>query len=95
MTKTNQVSKPSLNFLDALLRLLDKKRKILIKICTYLEKSRFSCVQLFANLWTITHKAPLSVGFSSKNTVVGCHAPLQGIFWTLGYNPHLLHLLHW
>ena len=27
MTKTNQVSKPSLNFLDALLRLLDKKKK--------------------------------------------------------------------
>ena len=30
-----------------------------------------------------------------KNTGVGCHALLQGIFLTQGSNPHLLHLLHW
>ena len=30
-----------------------------------------------------------------KNTTVGCHAVLQGIFLTQGLNPHLLHLLHW
>ena len=30
-----------------------------------------------------------------KNTRVGCHAFLQGIFPTQGPNPHLLHLLHW
>ena len=30
-----------------------------------------------------------------KNTGVGCHALLQGIFLTLGSNPRLLHLLHW
>ena len=29
-----------------------------------------------------------------KNTGVGCHALLQGIFPTQGSNPHLLHLLH-
>ena len=29
-----------------------------------------------------------------KNTVVGCHALLQGIFMTQGLNPHLLQLLH-
>ena len=29
-----------------------------------------------------------------KNTGVGCHALLQGIFPTQGSNPHL-HLLHW
>ena len=29
-----------------------------------------------------------------KNTRVGCHAHLQGIFLTQGWNPHLLHLLH-
>ena len=30
-----------------------------------------------------------------KNTGVGCHALLQGIFLTRGSNPHLLCLLHW
>ena len=30
-----------------------------------------------------------------KNTGVGCHALLQGIFLTSGSNPHLLRLLHW
>ena len=30
-----------------------------------------------------------------KNTVVGCHTLLQGIFSTQGSNPCLLHLLHW
>ena len=29
-----------------------------------------------------------------KNTGVGCHALLQGIFLNQGSNPHLLHLLH-
>ena len=31
---------------------------------------------------------------SGKNTEVGCHALLQGIFWAQGLNPSLLHLLH-
>ena len=30
-----------------------------------------------------------------KNTGVGCHAILQGIFPTQGSNPHLFCLLHW
>ena len=30
-----------------------------------------------------------------KNTGVGCHSLLQGIFWTQGSNPCLLQLLHW
>ena len=33
--------------------------------------------------------------FIGKNTRVGCHVLLQGIFLTQGLNPHLLHLLHW
>ena len=32
---------------------------------------------------------------SGKNTGVGCHSLLQGIFLTQGWNPHLLCLLHW
>ena len=38
---------------------------------------RFSHVQLFATLWTRACQAPLSIGFSSKNTGVGCHAFLR------------------
>ena len=33
--------------------------------------------------------------FPDKNTGVGCHLLLQGIFLTQGSNPTLLHLLHW
>ena len=33
--------------------------------------------------------------FPGKNTRVGCHAFLQGIFPTQGLNPCLLRLLHW
>ena len=33
--------------------------------------------------------------FPGKNTGVGCHDLLQGIFQTQGSNLHLLHLLHW
>ena len=33
--------------------------------------------------------------FPGKNTGVGCHFLLQGIFLTHGSNPHLLLLLHW
>ena len=33
--------------------------------------------------------------FPGKNTGVGCHALLQGIFLTQGSNPSLFHLLHW
>ena len=33
--------------------------------------------------------------FPGKNTGVGCHFILQGVFPTQGSNPHLLCLLHW
>ena len=33
--------------------------------------------------------------FPSKNTGVGCHFLLQGIFPTQGSNPRLLPLQHW
>ena len=46
-----------------------------------------SCVRLPAAPPTTARQAPLSVGFSSKNPGVGCHAPLQGIFPTQRLNP--------
>ena len=33
--------------------------------------------------------------FPGRNTEVGCHFLLQGIFLTQGSNSHLFHLLHW
>ena len=40
-------------------------------------------------------QALLSVDSLGKNTGVGCHALLQGIFPTQGGNKHLICLLHW
>ena len=56
--------------------------------------SHFSRVQLFAALRTVASQAPLSMGFFSKNTGVGCHILLQGIFPTQGWNLRFLQLLH-
>ena len=47
--------------------------------------SCFSHVRLFATPWTVTHRAPLSMGFSRKNTGVDCCALLQGIFLIQGF----------
>ena len=41
--------------------------------------------------WTVAHQAPLSMGFPRKNTGMGCHFRLQGIFLTQGSNQHLQH----
>ena len=45
----------------------------------------FSRAQL-CKPWTAVHQAPLSMGFSGKNTGVVCHFLLQGIFQTQGWN---------
>ena len=56
--------------------------------------SCFSRVQLFATQWIVAY---LFCPWNSpgKNTGMGCHALLQGIFPTQGLNPPLLLLLHW
>ena len=38
----------------------------------------FSCVQLFATLWTVAHQAPLSVGFSRREYWSGFPCPSPG-----------------
>ena len=57
--------------------------------------SRWGCVCLISQscttLWTVAHQAPLSMGFPSKNTGVGCHLLFQGIFLIQGLNLCLLH----
>ena len=44
----------------------------------------------FVTPWAVAHQAPLSVGFSDKNTGVGCHFLLRGVFLTQGLNPCFL-----
>ena len=46
-------------------------------------------------LWTCSPPGSSLHGILCKNTRVGCHALLQGIFPTQGSNQHLLCLLHW
>ena len=53
--------------------------------------SRFSRPWLLATPWTVACQAPLSMKFPSKNTGVGCHSLLQGVFPTEGWNLGLLH----
>ena len=52
-------------------------------------------IWLLGTPWTIAHQALLSMGFPSKNTGVGYHFLLQGIFLIQRSNSCLLHLLHW
>ena len=55
-----------------------------------------SHVRLFPTPWVVACQAPLSMGDSpGRNTGVGCHVLLQGIFLTQESNPYLLCLLHW
>ena len=66
--------------------------KPLLDLCCYLVTK--SCPTFCDPMGSkrVACKAPLSMGFSSKNTEVGCHFLLQGIFLTQGSN---LHLLQW
>ena len=58
--------------------------------------SHFSRVWLFCDTMDCSPARLLcQQDFSGKNTGVGCHFLLQGIFPTQGLNPQLLHLLHW
>ena len=59
------------------------------------------CVLLFVTPWTVACQAPPVHGIFQARilewvaTRMGCHALLQGIFWTQGLNLCLLLLLHW
>ena len=51
-------------------------------MCARVCAQSLSNVWLFATLWTVTHQAPLSMGFSKQEYGVDCHFLLQGIFLT-------------
>ena len=78
---------------------IDSEEKAGVKVGSvgepYMWLSHFCRVWVFVTLHTVARQAPLSMQFSSKNTGVGCHDPLQGIFPTQGSNPRILSLLHW
>ena len=61
--------------------------------------SCFSCVQLFATLWTIAHQASLSRAFSTQEYWSGLPYPLAGALPNLGTEStiliHFLRLLYW
>ena len=54
---------------------------------SYMCAQLLSHVGLFMTPQTIACQAPLSMDSSGKNTGVGCHFRLQGIFPTQGLNP--------
>ena len=47
--------------------------------------SCFSCVQLFAILWTVAHQAPLSIQYSRQESWSGLPCPSPGFFLTTWY----------
>ena len=49
--------------------------------------SQFSQIQLFATLWTIAHKAPLSMGFSRREYCGGLPYPPLGDLPNPGIKP--------
>ena len=53
------------------------------------------CMLSHVTPWTAATRLLLSWDFPGKNTGVGCHFLLQGIFPSQGLNPHLLHPLYW
>ena len=63
--------------------------------CLYVCAQLLSCVRLFATPWTVACQVPLVHGSSlSKNTGVGCHSLLQGIFPTQAANLHCRWILY-
>ena len=52
--------------------------------CDHLVFSHEVVSDSFATLWTVAYQAPLPIGFPGRNTEVGCHFLLQGIFLTQG-----------
>ena len=49
--------------------------------------SCFNLIQLFVNLWTIAHQAPLSMGFSMQEYLSGLPCPTPGDIPDLGILP--------
>ena len=57
--------------------------------------SCFSCIQLFATIWSVAHQAPLFMGFSRQEYGSGLPCTPPGDLPDPGMNLCLQHLLHW
>ena len=69
---------------------------ILLYTCDKSMLSCFSCVHLFATLWTVTLRAPLSIGFSRQENWSGLLCPPPGDLPNPGIKPlSLMSPLHW
>ena len=62
-----------------------------VKIILQSKVKSLSRVQLFVTPWMVAYQAPGPWDFPGKNSGVGCHFLLQGIFPTQGLNQGLLH----
>ena len=60
---------------------------VFLSVCGLVAKS----CPILATPWTVACRLLCPWDFPGKNTGVGCHALLQGIFPTQGSNPCLLH----
>ena len=92
--------KPSLHFGKFHFRLISHSPDLLIPMSLFQSEVKVksvSRVRLFATPWTVEPgriflaSLPLAWDFPGKNTGVGCHFHLQGIFPIQGSNPGLLH----
>ena len=68
---------------------------LLLQCCACAQVLSCSAVSDSATQWTEPTRLLSAWDFPGKNTGVGCHFVLQGLFLTQGSNPHLLCLLHW
>ena len=75
-----EVHRTKLSFLDPLMFL--QCVCVCVCVCVYVCVQLLSRVQLFATPWTVTHQAPLSIGFPRQEYGMCCHFLLQGIFST-------------
>ena len=76
---------PSTKLVPGARELLD----LLVKV--KVEMKSLNPVQLFATPWTVAYHASRPWDSPGKNTGVGYHFLLQGIFQTQGSNPGLLY----
>ena len=77
-------SKTSCNQLDAAQSAMLITSEVIKILCISLSEwvKSLSHVRLFGTPWMVTYQAPPSMGFSSKNTGVGCHFLLHCYLFT-------------
>ena len=68
---------------------------VCVCVCVCVWAQSLTHVQLFATPWIQATRPLCPWNFPGKNTGVGAHFLLQGVFPTQGLSPSLLHLLHW